>query len=82
MKVSTAVLQRVYEIFQASQEDPSSMEPSYLDPEANLHVLNAFQQPLWYWSVEKNGFERFRVVQIVSLAKLRSSPDLLEICLY
>jgi len=44
-------------MFQASQEDPLA-GGTYLDPETNLHILDAFELPLWNWSVEKNGFEK------------------------
>jgi hypothetical protein len=59
MKVSKAVLERVFDTFQSSQ-DTSMAGGVYLEPDANLHVLNAFDLPLWQWSVEKNGFEKLR----------------------
>jgi DNA polymerase epsilon subunit 2 len=62
MKVSKSVLERVYDAFQSSHEDALTAGGSYLDPETNLQIINAFELPLWRWSVEKNGFNRWCLI--------------------
>ncbi len=57
MKVSLDVLQRVYDAFQNSG-DTGGGEEDFLDPENYLHVINAFDMPLWHWSMERSAFER------------------------
>lgn len=58
MKVSLDVLQRVYEAFQNSGENPAEQEQEAVDPDSHLHFVNAFDMPLWNWSHERSTFER------------------------
>jgi hypothetical protein len=67
MKVSRSVLERVYETFQLSQEDPLTAGTVYLDPETNFYVIDAFELPLWNWSIEKSGFDKLRAFELVSV---------------
>lgn len=64
MKVSLAVLERVYQSLQdQTQRDDYTEEQ--LDPEKHLFVIDAFEMPRWHWSGERGTFERF--VHIVVL---------------
>ncbi|KZS98045.1 DNA polymerase epsilon subunit B [Sistotremastrum niveocremeum HHB9708] len=58
MKVSMAILQRVYDDFQTSQEGSANDGESSLDPDTHLHFIDAFDMPAWHWSPEKSGFEK------------------------
>jgi DNA polymerase epsilon subunit 2 len=58
MKVSLDVLRRIYNIFQAGGETGVSGEDDYLDPDKNLHFIDAYEMPLWHWSTERAAFER------------------------
>lgn len=58
MKVSLDVLQRVYEAFQGTGENGPQGQHELLDPESHLHIINAFDMPLWHWSHERSTFER------------------------
>lgn len=58
MKVSLDVLQRVYDAFQHSGENPTEQEQEAVDPDSHLHFIDAFDMPLWHWSHERSTFER------------------------
>lgn len=60
MKVSLDVLQRVYETFQSGGETGGG-EDDFLDPDNYLHLVNAYDMPLWNWSTERIAFERYGV---------------------
>jgi len=57
MKIDVDVLQRVYESLH-DQGDMRDMDLDVLDPESHLHVINAFDMPLWHWSSEIGTFDR------------------------
>lgn len=57
MKVDVEVLRRVYESFQ-DQDQRSEADVDTIDPEGHLFVIDAFEMPLWHWSVERGTFER------------------------
>lgn len=56
MKVSVEILKRVYESLQ--EQGPQSDEKDLIDPESHLHVINAFEMPLWHWSQETGTFQK------------------------
>ena len=58
MKVSVAVLQRVYQLLQGSSTTASSIEQDILDVDAHIFVVNAFDMPQWNWSSERSTFEQ------------------------
>lgn len=58
MKISLDILKRVYETFQNGGDSRSQEEPTLLDPESHMFVVNAFDMPLWNWSQERSTFER------------------------
>ena len=58
MKVSVAVLQRVYQLLQGSSTAASSVEQDILDVDAHIFVVNAFEMPQWNWSSERSTFEQ------------------------
>ena len=58
MKVSLDVLQRVYDAFQNSGENPAEQEQEAVDPDGHLYFIDAFDMPLWHWSHERSTFER------------------------
>ncbi|KAH9844250.1 epsilon DNA polymerase [Rhodofomes roseus] len=58
MKVSLDVLQRVYDAFQNSGDNPAEEEQEAIDPDSHLHFIDAFDMPLWHWSQERSSFER------------------------
>ena len=58
MKVSVAVLQRVYQLLQGSSTAASSVEQDILDADAHIFVVNAFEMPQWNWSPERSTFEQ------------------------
>ncbi|TFY82947.1 hypothetical protein EWM64_g1062 [Hericium alpestre] len=60
MKVSLSVLKRVYEALQDAGEHGygSQRDDGPLDPEKHLFFINAFEMPLWNWSVERGAFEK------------------------
>lgn len=58
MKVSVAVLQRVYQLLQGSSTTASSIEQDILDVDAHTFVVNAFEMPQWNWSSERSTFEQ------------------------
>ena len=58
MKVSSEILQRVYEAFQ-SGGDNGGAEDEILDPDRQIHFINAYDMPLWNWSTERATFERY-----------------------
>ena len=57
MKVSLAILRRVYDSFQNGVET-GQVDEDFLDPENHLHFIDAYEMPLWSWSNEKGTFER------------------------
>ncbi|KAM6495797.1 DNA polymerase alpha/epsilon subunit B domain containing protein [Amanita muscaria] len=57
MKVSVDVLRRIYESLR-DQGDTTSTEREFLDPESHLHIIDAFDMPLWHWSQERGTFEK------------------------
>jgi len=58
MKVSVAVLQRVYQLLQGSSTAASSIEQDILDVDAHIFVVDAFEIPQWNWSSERTTFEQ------------------------
>jgi len=60
MKVSLQILNRVYQTLQASGDQQTRKEDSYMDPEDHLFFINAFDMPLWLWSPERGSFEKAR----------------------
>jgi len=58
MKVSVAVLQRVYQLLQGSSTAASSIEQDILDVDAHIFVVDAFEIPQWNWSSERSTFEQ------------------------
>ena len=58
MKVSVAVLQRVYQLLQGSSTTASSVEQDILDVDAHVFVVDAFEMPQWNWSSERSTFEQ------------------------
>ena len=56
-KVSVDILKRVYDAFQKNGEAGEG-EDDFLDPEAHLYFIDAFEMPLWNWSTEKGTFDR------------------------
>ncbi|PBL02412.1 epsilon DNA polymerase [Armillaria gallica] len=65
MKVDVEVLRRVYESFQ-DQDQRSEADVDTIDPEGHLFVIDAFEMPLWHWSVERGTFERVNTPLTVS----------------
>lgn len=59
MKVTLAILQRVYEIMQGHAEQNSQGEEDALEPDNHLFFIDAFDMPLWHWSPERSTFERY-----------------------
>ncbi|EJF61186.1 epsilon DNA polymerase [Dichomitus squalens LYAD-421 SS1] len=57
MKVSLDVLQRVYETFQNGDNNEDEGH-SQLDSDSHLFFIDAYEMPLWNWSVERSTFER------------------------
>lgn len=55
--MSLEILQRAYDTFQNGGEGGDG-EEDFLDPDAHLHFIDAFEMPLWNWSTEKGTFER------------------------
>ena len=64
MKVSIDILQRVYEAFQNSG-DAGQGEDDFLDPDAHLYFINAYDMPAWNWSSEKGAFEKCVLVILI-----------------
>ncbi|KAI0702873.1 epsilon DNA polymerase [Cytidiella melzeri] len=58
MKVSLDVLRRVYDTFQTGGDTDGQGDDDFLDSDSNLHVINAYDMPLWNWSTERTAFER------------------------
>ena len=58
MKVSVAVLQRVYQLLQGSSTTATSVEQDVLDVDAHIFVVDAFEMPQWNWSSERSTFEQ------------------------
>lgn len=58
MKVSLDVLQRIYESLQDQGDRTNDGSKETLDPESHLYFVNAFDMPLWHWSVERGSFEK------------------------
>ena len=59
MKVSKDVLQRVYNLFKEHGNKTDDHFVDMLDPESHLHIVDAFDMPLWNWSVERGSFEKY-----------------------
>ncbi len=78
MKVSLDVLRRVYNVFQSGGGggDPSggggADDDDFLDLDAHLHFIDAYDMPLWNWSTERVAFERY--VSLLSLPLPASTP--------
>ena len=66
-KVSVDILRRVYDTFQKNGEAAEG-EDDFLDPEAYLHFIDAFEMPLWNWSTEKGTFDRCETQHLLSNA--------------
>ena len=58
MKVSVAVLQRVYQLLQGSSTAARSIEQDILDVDAHIFIVDAFEIPQWNWSSERSTFEQ------------------------
>lgn len=58
MKVSIDILKRVYESLQDQGERTHEGSKETLDPDSHLHVVDAFEMPLWHWSGERGTFEK------------------------
>lgn len=58
MKVSVAVLERVYQLLQGSSTAASSIEQDILDVDAHIFVVDALEMPQWNWSSERSTFEQ------------------------
>jgi DNA polymerase epsilon subunit 2 len=58
MKVSLAILQRVYE---SVQDQGIETEKESIDPESHLFFIDAFDMPLWRWSQERGTFEKYAI---------------------
>lgn len=58
MKVTVEVLQRVYDNMQDQGDHINDAGEEYLDPDSHLHVVDAYDMPLWNWSLERGTFER------------------------
>lgn len=58
MKVSVDTLTRVYEALQEQGDYMDENTRETLDPEGHLFVVDAFDMPLWNWSVERSSFEK------------------------
>ncbi|EIW82110.1 DNA polymerase epsilon, subunit B [Coniophora puteana RWD-64-598 SS2] len=59
MKVSLSILKRVYDTLQDQGADADALDAELLDPESHLHIIDAFEMPLWNWSQERGTFEKF-----------------------
>ena len=70
MKVTLAILQRVYEIMQGHTEQNSQGEEDALEPDSHLFFIDAFDMPLWHWSPERSTFERYGHTRSYGLAAL------------
>ena len=57
MKVSLDVLHRVYETFQNGDKNDDEGH-SQLDTDSHLFFIDAYEMPLWNWSIERSTFER------------------------
>jgi DNA polymerase epsilon subunit 2 len=57
MKVTLPILQRVFEALEGTA-DRAVGEEENLDPDAHTFFVNAFDMPLWHWSVERSTFEK------------------------
>ncbi|EGO01867.1 hypothetical protein SERLA73DRAFT_177419 [Serpula lacrymans var. lacrymans S7.3] len=66
MKVSLKVLRRVYETLQDQGSNPGEPEAELLDPESHLYFIDAFEMPLWHWSVERGTFEKAQNLLTIS----------------
>ncbi|KAI0773465.1 epsilon DNA polymerase [Irpex lacteus] len=65
MKVSLDVLRRVYNVFQSGGGGGGDAagggggdDDDFLDLDAHLHFIDAYDMPLWNWSTERVAFER------------------------
>ncbi|KIM90898.1 hypothetical protein PILCRDRAFT_94563 [Piloderma croceum F 1598] len=58
MKVSLEVLGRVYDNMRNQGDRPLEDSKEMLDPDSHLHVVDAFDMPLWHWSGERGTFEK------------------------
>lgn len=74
MKVSEDVLQRVYHLFKEHGNKTNDHFADMLDPESHLHIVNAFDMPLWNWSVERGSFEKYG--KLLKILKARSNSCL------
>ena len=70
--VSVDILRRVYDTFQKNGEAAEG-EDDFLDPEAHLNFIDAFEMPLWNWSTEKGTFERYGLQSHAQIACLITS---------
>lgn len=63
MKVSLDVLRRVYNVFQSGgggdAAGGAADDDDFLDLDAHLHFIDAYDMPLWNWSTERVAFERY-----------------------
>lgn len=58
MKVSLDVLERVYEVLQDQGDRSGDTFREVLDPDSHLYIVDAFEMPLWNWSIERGTFEK------------------------
>lgn len=63
MKVDLEVLERAYEILQGIRQHSGDMEEDeLLDPDSHLYFIDAFDMPVWHWSIERSTFDRLDAV--------------------
>ena len=58
MKVSLEVLGRVYDNMRNQGDRSLEDSNETLDPDSHLHIVDAFDMPLWHWSGERGTFEK------------------------
>lgn len=66
MKVSLEILNRVYEALQDQGDRLNETFKEALDPDSHLYFIDAFDMPLWNWSIERGTFEKLVVRNLPS----------------
>jgi len=72
MKVSLEVLGRVYDNMRNQGDRSLEDSKETLDPNSHLHVVDAFDMPLWNWSGERGTFEKLFVIPFIAFGFLFS----------
>ena len=67
MKVSLDVLGRVYGNMRNQGDRSLEDSRETLDPDSHLHFVDAFDMPLWHWSVERGTFEKWVTHTLIAL---------------